>query len=53
MKATEEKAAKEEKTATRLKKQLQEKLNEVAEKDKALLNLQRKVNEEEEKLLEL
>ena len=49
----EEKAMKEEKLATRLKKQLQEKLNNIAEKNKPLLDLQRKVNEEEDKLLEL
>ncbi|EHA8591014.1 hypothetical protein COCNU_scaffold030329G000010 [Cocos nucifera] len=53
LKAVEEKIVKEEKTAMGLKKQLQEKLNEVVEKNKTLLNLQRKVNEGKEKLLEL
>ncbi|KAG1327769.1 hypothetical protein COCNU_01G017030 [Cocos nucifera] len=52
-KVVKEKAAKEKKLATGLKKQLQEKLNEIMEKNKALLDLQRKANEEEEKLLEL
>ncbi|KAG1366978.1 hypothetical protein COCNU_13G007680 [Cocos nucifera] len=50
-KMMEEKAI-DEKLAMGLKKQLQEKLNEVVEKNKALLDLQRKANEGE-KLLEL
>ena len=45
MKVAKEKAAKEEKTAIGLKKQLLEKLNEMAKKNKALLDLQEKVNE--------
>ncbi|KAG1331065.1 hypothetical protein COCNU_02G010330 [Cocos nucifera] len=53
LKAVEEKTAKEEKIAMGLKKQLLEKLNELSEKNKALLDLQSKVNEGEEKLLEL
>ncbi|KAG1358604.1 hypothetical protein COCNU_08G000500 [Cocos nucifera] len=48
-----EKATKEEKTTTGLKKQLLKKLNEMAEKNKTLLDLQGKVNKGEEKLLEL
>ena len=52
-KVAEEKATKEEKLAMGLKKQLQEKLNDIAEKNKSLLDLQRKVNEGEDRLLEL
>ncbi|KAG1334189.1 putative beta-galactosidase 7-like [Cocos nucifera] len=51
-KAVEEKAT-EEKLILGLKKQLQEKLNEISEKNKVLLDLWRKTNEGEEKLLEL
>ena len=52
-KAVKEKGAKKEKTTMGLKKQLQKKLNEVVEKNKALLDLQRNVKDGEEKLLEL
>ncbi|KAG1354713.1 putative beta-galactosidase 7-like [Cocos nucifera] len=48
-----ENAAKEDKTTMGLKKQLLEKFNEMAEKNKALLDLQGKVSKGEEKLLEL
>ncbi|EHA8587370.1 hypothetical protein COCNU_scaffold001984G000020 [Cocos nucifera] len=52
-KAVENKAAKEAKLTEGLKKQLQEKLVKIKEKNKALLDHQRKANEEEKRLLEL
>ncbi|EHA8588051.1 hypothetical protein COCNU_scaffold004014G000010 [Cocos nucifera] len=52
-KAVEDKAAKEAKLFEGLKKQLEEKLAKIKEKNKVLLDLQRKANEGEERLLEL
>ncbi|EHA8589862.1 hypothetical protein COCNU_scaffold012904G000040 [Cocos nucifera] len=53
LKVAEEKATKEAKLSEWLKKQLQEKLNGIAKKNKALLDYHRKANEGEEKLLDL
>ncbi|KAG1368378.1 putative beta-galactosidase 7-like [Cocos nucifera] len=53
MKAIEEKAVKEVKIIEELKKQLQKKLVIIKEKNKALIDHQRKANEGEKKLLEL
>ena len=52
-KVAENKAIKEVKLTEGLKRQLREKLTEIKEKNKALLDLQRKANERDERLLEL